>query len=189
MDTANLEQSFQEVGNTVGQLVQQQLNATNAIQRSIDDQRDERLHGLLLLQQLNDSQYQNNFKSLFDNIPVYDGNDPDEFFPWLDALEAACFYSGRDARIEALGKSTGRVRNTILSVPQGKRLVHYEAEAPERILPFHHSSSCCRCSGQHETKACRVLETICISIQSMPQDGQWNGCKSESRPFQMDGFP
>ena len=90
------------------------------MQRSIDDQRQERLHGLVLLQQLNETQYQSNFQSLFDNIPIYDGNDPDAFFPWLDALEAACFYSGRDARIVALGKSTGRVRYSVLSVPHDK---------------------------------------------------------------------
>ena len=33
------------------------------------------------------------------------------FFPWLECLEAACFYSGWNIKTEALGRSAGPVQN------------------------------------------------------------------------------
>ena len=47
------------------------------------------------LQQLATSSYQRNFDHIFASIPIYDGSDREGFFPWLECLEAACFYSGR----------------------------------------------------------------------------------------------
>ena len=39
------------------------------------------------------------------------------FFPWLERLEAACFYSGRNIKTEALGRSAGPVQNVIMALP------------------------------------------------------------------------
>ena len=41
------------------------------------------------------------------------------FFPWLERLEAACFYSGRNIKTEALGRSAGPVKNVIMALPNG----------------------------------------------------------------------
>ena len=38
-------------------------------------------------------------------------------FPWLERLEAACFYSGRNIKTEALGRSAGPVQNVIMDLP------------------------------------------------------------------------
>ena len=43
-----------------------------------------------------------------------------EFFPWLDRLEAACYYCGRDIKTEALGRSVGPVQNVIMALPHNK---------------------------------------------------------------------
>ena len=43
------------------------------------------------LQQLATSTYQRNFDHIFASIPIYDGNDREGFFPWLECLEVACF--------------------------------------------------------------------------------------------------
>ena len=41
------------------------------------------------------------------------------FFPWLEWVEAACFYSGRNIKTEALGRSAGPVQNVIMALPNG----------------------------------------------------------------------
>ena len=37
-------------------------------------------------------------------------------FPWLEHLEAACFYSGRNIKTEALGRSPGPVQYVIMAL-------------------------------------------------------------------------
>ena len=63
------------------------------------------------------STYQQNFDHIFTSIPIYDGSDREGFFPWLEQLEAACFYSGRNIKTEALGRSAGPVQNVIMALP------------------------------------------------------------------------
>ena len=72
------------------------------------------------LQQLATSTYQSNFDHIFASIPIYDGSDREGFFPWLECLEAACFYSGRNIKTEALGRSTGPVQNVIMALPNAR---------------------------------------------------------------------
>ena len=67
------------------------------------------------LQQLSTSTYQQNFDHIFASIPIYDGRDRG-FFPWLECLEAACFYSGRNIKTEALGRSAGPIQNVIMAL-------------------------------------------------------------------------
>ena len=69
------------------------------------------------LQQLATSTYQRNFDHIFASIPIYDGSDREGFFPWLECLEAACSYSGRNIKTGALGSSAGPVQNVIMALP------------------------------------------------------------------------
>ena len=48
------------------------------------------------------------------------GSDREGFFPWLECLEAACFYSGRNVKTEALGRSAGPVQNVIMALPHAR---------------------------------------------------------------------
>ena len=73
-----------------------------------------------VLQQLATSTYQRNFDHIFASIPIYDGSDREGFFLWLECLEAACFYSGRNIKTEALGRSTGPVQNVIMALPNAR---------------------------------------------------------------------
>ena len=50
------------------------------------------------------------------SIHIYDRSDREGFFPWLKCLEAACFYSRRNIKTEALGRSTGPVKNIIMAL-------------------------------------------------------------------------
>ena len=72
------------------------------------------------LQQLATSTYQHNFDHIFASIPIYDGSNREDFFPWLECLEAACFYSGRNIKTEALGRSAGPVQNVIMALPNAR---------------------------------------------------------------------
>ena len=69
------------------------------------------------LQQLATSTYQWNFNHIFASIPIYDGSDQEGFFPWLEQLEATCFYKGRNIKTEALGRLAGPVQNLIMALP------------------------------------------------------------------------
>ena len=62
------------------------------------------------------STYQRNFDHIFASIPIYDGSNREDFFPWLECLEAVCFYSGRNIKTEALGRSAGPVQNVIMAL-------------------------------------------------------------------------
>ena len=59
-------------------------------------------------------------QDIFASIPIYDGNDREGFFSWLECLELACFYSGRNIKTEALGRSTEPVQNVIMALPNAR---------------------------------------------------------------------
>ena len=56
----------------------------------------------------------------FVSIPIYDGSDREGFFPWLEHFEAACLYSGRNIKTEALGRSAGPVQNVIMALSNAR---------------------------------------------------------------------
>ena len=64
--------------------------------------------------------YQRNFDHIFASIPIYDRSDREGFFPWLEHLEAACFYSGRNIKTKALGRFVGPVQNVIMALPNAR---------------------------------------------------------------------
>ena len=59
---------------------------------------------------------QREFDKLFDSIPVYDGEDPEKFEPWLSKLESACLVGKRDVREVAICSSTGPVLEVLDSI-------------------------------------------------------------------------
>ena len=61
---------------------------------------------------------QSSYDSIFASIPIYDGSDTKEFWSWLHCIESACSYTNWNPQLEAMGKSTGKLLNTIMSIPQ-----------------------------------------------------------------------
>ena len=59
---------------------------------------------------------QREFDKLFDSIPIYDGEDPEKFEPWLSKLESACIVGKRDVREVAICSSTGPVLEVLNSI-------------------------------------------------------------------------
>ena len=116
LHTTTLENTFDTVGQSMLQLarVQDQTNR-QLLQHLQQGQLNMQAH-IGSLQQLATSTYQCNFDHIFASIPIYDGSDREGFFPWLEHLEAACFYSGRNIKTEALGRSAGSVQNVIMAL-------------------------------------------------------------------------
>ena len=63
---------------------------------------------------------QREFDKLFDAIPLYDGEDPDKFEPWLSQLENACVVGKRDIREVAICSSVGPVLEVLNSINEGE---------------------------------------------------------------------
>ena len=68
------------------------------------------------LEALVENTRQREFDKLFDAIPLYDGEDPDKFEPWLSQLENVCMVGKRDIREVAICSSIGPVLEVLNSI-------------------------------------------------------------------------
>ena len=117
LDTFALENTFDSVGQSMLQLARAQDQTNRQLQQHIQQGKVNMQAHMAALQQLATSTYQRNFDHTFASIPIYDGSDREGFFPWLKCLEAACFYSLRNIKTEALGRSAGPVQNVLMALP------------------------------------------------------------------------
>ena len=120
LDTTVLENTFDMVGQSMMQLARAQDQTNRQLQQHIQQGQANMQAHTGALQQLATSTYQRNFDHIFASIPIYDGSNREGFFPWLELLEAACFYSGRNIKTKALGGSTGPVHNVIMALPNAR---------------------------------------------------------------------
>ena len=120
LDTSALENTFDFVGQSMFLLarVQDQTNR-QLLQHVQQGQANMQAH-TGALQQLATSTYQRDFDHIFAIIPIYDGSDREGCFPWLECLEAVCFYSGRNIKMKALGRSAGPVQNVTMALPNAR---------------------------------------------------------------------
>ena len=110
LDTTTLENTFGTVGQSMLQLASAQDQTNRYLQEHLQQGQMNMQAHTGALQQLATSTYQWNFDHIFASIPIYDGSDREGFFPWLECLEAACFYSGRNIKTDALGRLAGPVK-------------------------------------------------------------------------------
>ena len=120
LDTSALENTFDSVGQSMLQLTRTQDQTNRQLQQHIQQGQINMQAHMGALQQLATSTYQRNFNHIFASISIYDRSDREDFFPWLECLEAACFYSGRNIKTEALGRSVGPVQNVIMALPNAR---------------------------------------------------------------------
>ena len=120
LDTTALENTFDTVGQSMLQLARAQDHTNRQLQQHLQQGQLNMQAHTGALQQLATSTYQCNFNHIFASIPIYDGSDREGFFPWLERLEAACFYSGGNIKTEALGRSAGPVQNVITALPNAR---------------------------------------------------------------------
>ena len=120
LDTTALENTFENMGQSMLQLARVQEQTNRHLQQHIQQGQLNMQAHAGALHELANSIHQRNYDHIFASIPVYDGSNRDDFFPWLDWLEAACYYCGWDIKTEALGRSAGPVQNVIMALPQNK---------------------------------------------------------------------
>ena len=120
LDTSALEITFDLVGQSMLQLARAQDQTNRQLQQHIQQGQINMQAHTGALEQLATSTYQKNFDHIFTSMPIYDRSDREGFFPWLECLEAACFYSGRNIKTEALGRSAGPVQNIIMALPNAR---------------------------------------------------------------------
>ena len=120
LDTSALQNTFDSVGQFMLQLARPQDQTNRQLQQHIQQVQIIMQAHNGALQQLATSTYQRNLDHIFASVPIYDGSDREGFLPWLEHLEAACYYSGRNIKTEALGRSIGPVQNVIMALPNAR---------------------------------------------------------------------
>ena len=90
LDTSGLENSFENLGRTMVDIltIQQQTNV--ALQDQITRANDTQMEQTLAMHDLTDMPEQRTYDSMFAGIPLYHGNDNEDFDEWADQLEALC---------------------------------------------------------------------------------------------------
>ena len=116
LSTIGMENSLHYLGESLNHVMQFQQNVNqNMVEHLNMTVKNQLLQGQAL-GQLVENTRQREFDKLFDSIPVYDGEDPEKFEPWLSKLESACLVGKRDVREVAICPSTGPVLEVLNSI-------------------------------------------------------------------------
>ena len=116
LSTIGMENSLHYLGESLNHVIQFQQNVNrNMVEHLNITVKNQLLQGQAL-GQLVENTRQREFEKLFDSIPVYDGEDPEKFEPWLSKLESACLVGKRDVREVAICSSTGPVLEVLNSI-------------------------------------------------------------------------
>ena len=111
-----MENSFHYLGESLNHVMQFQQNVNrNMVEHLNMTAKNQLLQGQAL-ERLVENTQQREFDKLFDSIPMYDGEDPEKFEPWLSKLESACLVGKRDVREVAICSSTGPVLEVLNSI-------------------------------------------------------------------------
>ena len=68
------------------------------------------------MQDLADMTEQQTYDSMFAAIPIYHGQDDEDFDEWADQLEALCEISTQNTHHEMMGRSSAAVKKIIQSI-------------------------------------------------------------------------
>ena len=116
LSTIGMENSLHYLGESLNHVMQFQQNVNRNMVEHLNMTVQNQLLQGQALGQLVENTRQREFDKLFDSIPVYDGEDPEKFEPWLSKLESACLVGKRDVREVAICSSTGPVLEVLNSI-------------------------------------------------------------------------
>ena len=116
LSTIGMENSFQFLGESLLHLAQFQQNVNRNMAGHLLNTAQSQQRQKEALEALVENTRQREFDKLFDAIPLYDGEDPDKFEPWLSQLENACMVGKRDIREVAICSSIGPVLEVLNSI-------------------------------------------------------------------------
>ena len=116
LSTIGMENSLHYLGELLQHVMQFQQNVNrNMVEHLNMTVQNQHLQSQAL-DQLVENTRQWEFDKLFDSIPIYDGEDPEKFEPWLSKLESVCLVGKRDVREVAICSSTGPVLEVLNSI-------------------------------------------------------------------------
>ena len=128
LSTIGMENSLHYLGESLNQVMQFQQNVNrNMVEHLNMTAKNQLLQGQTL-GQLVENTRQREFDKLFDSIPVYDGEDPEKFEPWLSKLKSAWLVGKRDVREVAICSSTGPVLEVLNSIEDKEDLATHRDE-------------------------------------------------------------
>ena len=90
LDTTGLENSFENLGRTMVDVLAMQQQTNLTVQDQIRRANDAQMDQTLAMHDLADITEQRTYDSMFATVPMYHGNDDEDFDEWADQLEALC---------------------------------------------------------------------------------------------------
>ena len=130
LSTIGMKNSLHYLGESLNHVMQFQQNVNRNMVEHLNMTVKNRLLQVRVLGQLVENTRQREFDKLFDLIPVYDGEDPEKFEPWLSKLESACLVGKRDVREVAICSSTGPVLEVLNSIEDKEDWATHRDELP-----------------------------------------------------------
>ena len=113
-----VENSLQYVGESLSRLMLTQQNVNRNMVDHLNLTAEAQGVQTHVLNKLVENTRQREFDKLFNAIPIYDGEDPDKFEPWLTQLENTCIVGKRDVREVAICSCAGPVLEVISSIDE-----------------------------------------------------------------------
>ena len=90
LDMSGLENSFENLGRTRVDVLTIQQQTNMALQDQIRRANDTQMEQILVMHDLADMTEWRTYDSMFMAVPIYHGNDNEDFDEWADQLEALC---------------------------------------------------------------------------------------------------
>ena len=88
--SSTLDQSIADMNSSVMQMLDVQQAANVQLQLQTQQNQAVKIAYTDALKSLAESTQQRNFDHIFASIPIYDGSNIEEFFKWVERLEATC---------------------------------------------------------------------------------------------------
>ena len=121
LDTTGLENSFENLGRTMVDVLAMQQQTNLTLQDQIRRANDAQIDQTLAMHDLADITEQRTYDSMFAAVPIYHGKDDEDFDEWADQLEALCEISHRNIHHEMMGRSSAAVKKIIRSIDPNLR--------------------------------------------------------------------
>ena len=117
--TVGVENSLQYMGDSMNRLLEAQryVNQTMAFHMNASTAAQETQS--IALAQFVENTHQREFDKMFNAIPIYDGEDPDKFEPWLEQLQNACRVGKHDIWEVAMCSASRPVLEVLQSMDPG----------------------------------------------------------------------
>ena len=103
MDTTGLENSFDQFGRTMFEVLNAQHRTNQKLEEQFRRANETQGYQAEAMQDMAQANFQMKYDHMFAGVPMYDGTDPDTFDDWLYQIESLCELSRRDVRVELMG--------------------------------------------------------------------------------------